>query len=286
MYIPRKILERRLQELLIEDLGEGDITTGYLVPPGAKAHAAIVAREDGITAGLREAVILFESLGLEAKALKGDGSAIKKGEELIEIRGDASAILTGERTALNLLGRMSGIATETHGILTALRRAGHRVRVAGTRKTAPGLRYFDKRGVELGGGDTHRLHLDDMILIKDNHIAVVRSLEEAINRVKAKASFSKKIEVEVGSREDALKAAGLKVDAILLDNMAVKEVKETLSELERMGLRRKVLVEVSGGIDRRNITEYAAAGPDVISLSHITYSPRALDVALEIKEVL
>jgi nicotinate-nucleotide pyrophosphorylase (carboxylating) len=271
---------------LIEDLGEGDITTGYLVPLETKAHAAIVAREDGIVAGLKEAVILFETLGLETKALKGDGSAVKRDEELLEIRGDASAILTAERTALNLLGRMSGIATETHQILTALRRTGYKVRVACTRKTAPGLRYFDKRAVELGGGDTHRLHLDDMILIKDNHITVAGSIEEAISRAKAKASFSKKIEVEVGSCEDALKAAGLEVDAILLDNMAVEEVSETLAELERAGLRRRILVEVSGGIGRENIIEYAAAGPDVISLGYITTSPHALDVALEIKEVI
>jgi len=286
MYIPRRILEKRLQELLIEDLGEGDITTGCLVPLETKAHAAIVAREDGIAAGLKEVVILFETLGLEAKALKGDGSAVKRDEELLEIRGDASAILTAERTALNLLGRMSGIATETQQILTALRRAGYKVRVACTRKTAPGLRYFDKRAVELGGGDTHRLHLDDMILIKDNHITVAGSLEEAISRAKAKASFSKKIEVEVGSCEEALKAASLEVDAILLDNMTVEEVRETLAELERAGLRRRTLVEVSGGIDRENIIEYAAVGPDVISLGYITTSPRALDVALEIKEVI
>lgn len=285
MYIPRRILEKRLQELLIEDLGEGDITTGCLVPIETKARAAIVAREDGIAAGLREAVIFFETLGLEAKALKGDGAVVKRDEELLEIRGDASVILTAERTALNLLGRMSGIATETHQILTSLRRAGYKVRVACTRKTAPGLRYFDKRAVELGGGDTHRLHLDDMILIKNNHITVAGSLEEAISRAKAKASFSKKIEVEVGSCEDALKAAGLEVDAILLDNMTVEEVRETLAELERAGLRRRTLVEVSGGIDRETIIEYAAVGPDVISLGYITTSPRALDVALEIKEV-
>lgn len=285
MYIPRRILEKRLQGLLIEDLGEGDITTGCLVPLETKARAAIVAREDGIAAGLREAVILFETLGLEAKALKGDGAVVKRDEELLEIRGDASAILTAERTALNLLGRMSGIATETHQILTALRRAGYKVRVACTRKTAPGLRYFDKRAVELGGGDTHRLHLDDMILIKDNHITVAGSLEEAISRAKAKASFSKKIEVEVGSCEEALKAAGLEVDAILLDNMTVEEVRETLAELERAGLRMRTLVEVSGGIGRENIIEYAAVGPDIVSLGYITTSPRALDVALEIKEV-
>jgi len=283
VYVPKRVLERKLQDLLREDLGEGDITTGSLVPPEMKASATIVARENGVVAGLRETAILFESLNLKVKALKADGSAVKRGEELITVQGEASAILSAERTALNLLGRMSGIATETRKTLTAIREAGHSARVACTRKTAPGLRYFDKRAVEVGGGDTHRLHLDDMILIKDNHIAVVGSLKEAVNRAKAEASFSKKIEVEARSREEALEAASLKVDAVLLDNMSSREVKKTLLELERRGLRGSVLVEVSGGIDMENIKEYAAAKPDVISLGYLTDSPRALDVALEVK---
>ena len=278
-------LEKKIREFISEDLGFGDITTDSIIDDDVWVTATIVCKEDAVISGLKEAVKIFELLGCIAKPLIKEGSQVKAGTRLIYVEGSGRAVLKGERTALNLLMRMSGIATATWRALSKARRVNSKVRIACTRKTAPGLRYFDKKAVRVGGGDTHRFRLDDCILIKDNHIRIVGSVRKAIEEAKRKTSFTKKIEVEVENLEDALEAAMSGADIIMLDNMRSDEISKFLIELERRELRDKVIIEASGGINEKNIEEYAKIGVDVISIGAITHSVKAIDMSLEIEDV-
>jgi len=186
---------------------------------------------------------------------------------------------------LNLFSRMSGIATTTNRLVEKIRRASYETRVACTRKTAPGLSYFDKKAVIAGGGDAHRWGLDDMGLIKDNHTAIAGGVKEAVKRVRKRVSFSKKIEVEVIDANEAVEAAQAGVDIIMLDNFTPKQAKQAINLLQKKGFRDKVLVEASGGITERNILEYAESGVDIVSLGEITQNAKALDMSLEIASV-
>jgi len=285
MSLPKRILEEKLRRFVEEDIGHGDITTILTIPRGVAAEAEVVAKEKGIIAGVEEALILAENFGLKATPSVKDGSKIDNKATVMQIQGDAQTILSLERTLLNLLSRMSGIATATYRLREKIRRKGYQTRVAATRKTAPGLSYFDKRAVMIGGGDPHRWGLDDMILIKDNHIALVGSIKDAVKKVREKASFSKKVEVEATSVTDALEAAKAGVDIIMLDNFTPAQAKDAVDLLKKNQLRDKVLVEASGGITEHNILKYAATGVDIISLGEITQSPKALDISLEITNV-
>jgi nicotinate-nucleotide pyrophosphorylase (carboxylating) len=282
MFVPRKIVEDRLKQILAEDIGQGDVTAGAIIPSGLTVKAIVVAKEAGIIAGIEESVILSECLGLTVKPQVADGEEIKSKQVLMKISGDAQTILCVERTLLNLLSRMSGIATTTRSLTQKLKQADSKARIAATRKSAPGLLYFDKKAVIIGNGDPHRLHLDDMVLIKDNHIAIVGSAEEAVKKAKASVSFSKKIEVEVTKATDAVKVAEAGADIIMLDNFSPKQVKEAVDLLKRAGFFGKVLLEVSGGINSENLLEYAASQVDIISLGELTHSVKALDISLEI----
>lgn len=284
MELPKALLREKLLEFLREDIGMGDITAGAIAPPGLTARAKIITKEPCIVAGLSEIETLFEMLNIETVKSVNDGEEAAPGTVIAEITGEGRTILTAERTALNILTRMSGIATATKSLLRKARKHKRDIRVAATRKTAPGLRYFDKSAVEIAGGDTHRFRLDDAVLIKENHIAIARGMDEAIRRARQATSFTKKIEIEVNKPQDALKAAQLGVDIIMLDNVTAEKVRETMEILEKKGLRDKVLIEVSGGVTEENITEYAEAGPDIISLGTLTHSPKAIDMSLEIIE--
>jgi nicotinate-nucleotide pyrophosphorylase (carboxylating) len=281
MFIPRRIVEERLREFLAEDVGAGDVTASAIIPPKCDVHAEVIAKADGIIAGLEEATILAESMGLKVDAKVADGDKVKNKQVLMALQGDGRSVLSVERTLLNLLSRMSGIATKTHSLSEQLKKTKVKSRVAATRKSAPGLLYFDKKAVAIGGGDPHRLHLDDMILIKDNHLAIVGSIEEAVKKAKANASFSKKIEVEVTSLQDSLKAAEAGADIIMLDNFSPKQAKEAGEKLRKAGYN-TVLLEVSGGITADNLLEYASAQVDIISMGELTHSVKALDISLEI----
>jgi nicotinate-nucleotide pyrophosphorylase (carboxylating) len=285
MFLPRKILEKKLQKMLAEDLGEGDVTTSLTVPTKVSAEAVVKCNESGVVAGIEEAVTLLESLGLKAETALRDGDNIRPSQVIITVGGDAKTILSAERTILNLLSRMSGIATATRRLVKKIQRAKLKTMIACTRKTAPGLLYFDKKAVFAGGGDTHRLHLDDMILIKDNHIRVAGNLRKALGNAKKRASFSKKIEVEVTSVADALEAAKAGADIIMLDNFLPKQVEEVVKLLKRDGYFGKVLLEASGGITSKNVLNYASKRVDVVSLGEITENARALDMNLEITRV-
>lgn len=285
MFMPRKILEEKLKQLLAEDVGQGDVTTAAVVPTGLTVEAAVVAKEEGIVAGIEEITILAESLGLSVKTEVSDGAKLANGQVIMNLSGDAQTILSAERTMLNLVSRMSGIATTTRGLAEKLRKANSTAKIAATRKTAPGLLYFDKKAVLIGGGDPHRLHLDDMVLVKDNHVAIAGSVENAVKRAKQNASFSKKIEAEVTSDTDALKAAEAGADIIMLDNFSPKQIREAVKALKKAGFFGKVLLEVSGGITAENLMEYASAQVNIISMGALTHSAKALDISLEITKI-
>lgn len=282
MFLPRKILEGKLRNMLAEDLGQGDITTALVIPANSTAEAEVIAKESGVIAGMEEAKILLESLGFKVENLVSDGEKVKAKSILMRISGDTRTMLSVERTLLNIISRMSGIATTTRKLIEKIRKARLKTKVACTRKVAPGLLYFDKKAVSIGGGDTHRLHLDDMILIKDNHIAVVGSIEKAVKTVRKNASFSKKIEVEATKVKDVLTAAKAGADIIMLDNFSTKQIEKAVKLLRKERLYGKVLLEASGGITAENIIAYALTGVDVVSLGEITDSAKALDISLEI----
>jgi nicotinate-nucleotide pyrophosphorylase (carboxylating) len=285
MFLPRKILEKKLLDILAEDIGQGDITTALTIPAESTSEAQIVAKEAGIAAGIEEAKVLLESLGLKVETLASDGEKINPKQTLMKIRGNTRTILSTERTILNIVSRMSGIATTTRRLVEKLQKAKLGTKIACTRKTAPGLLYLDKKAVLVGGGDTHRLHLDDMVLIKDNHIAVAGSIEVAVKRAKEVGSFTKKIEVEVSSAEDALAAAKAGADIIMLDNFSPKQVEKAVSRLEEAAFSGKVLIEASGGITAENILEFASKQVDIVSLGELTHSAKTLDLSLEITKI-
>ena len=285
MFLPRKILEKKLLDMLAEDIGQGDITTALTIPAENMSEAQVVAKEAGVAAGIEEAKVLLESLGLKVETLASDGEKIKPKQTLMKIRGNTRTILSTERTILNIVSRMSGIATTTRKLVEKLQKAKLGTKIACTRKTAPGLLYLDKKAVLVGGGDTHRLHLDDMVLIKDNHIAVAGSIEVAVKRAKEVGSFTKKIEVEVSSVEDALAAAKAGADIIMLDNFSPKQVEKAVSRLEEAAFSGKVLIEASGGITAENILEFASKQVDIVSLGELTHSAKTLDLSLEISKI-
>jgi nicotinate-nucleotide pyrophosphorylase (carboxylating) len=274
--------KKKIKEMLAEDLGSGDVTSEAIVLSDIEAKAEIVAKQVGVLAGVNEAAAAFNENGVRSKALKSDGQSIKPDDVVMRLEGPARGILAAERVALNLLMRMSGIATATRKMLDQAKKANPNVKVAATRKTAPLLTLLDKRAVQVAGGEPHRYGLDDFILIKDNHIKLVGSVTEAVRRARG-ARISKKIEIEVNNPKDALEAAKAGADVVMLDNMKPADVKQALKTLERAGLRDKSIVEASGGIDPSNVKQYAAAGADVISSSYMTMRAPALDMSLEIK---
>lgn len=277
--------EEKLREFLSEDMGFGDITSTALIDEGRRARAKLFFKEDGVTAGLKEAAAIFEYLGCTVELLADDGEKAPSGKILMEIEGPARALLAGERTALNVVGRMAGIATVVAEAVAKAKQINPGVRVAATRKTAPGLRELDKRAVELGGGDTHRFRLDDCVLIKDNHLNFGLTIGEAVERARRRVSFTKKVEVEVRTLKDAIQAAEAGADIVMFDNMAPEDIRKCLSALGDRGLREGRLFEASGGITLENIEEYAASGVDIVSMGCLTHSVRSLNVKLEIEPV-
>jgi len=279
----RSIVESAIRSFLAEDLGYGDITTNVLVDSERKGEGRVVCRENAVIAGIEEAVILLELVGCQGTAKTRDGGRVKAGTMILSARGPARALLGVERTLLNLLSHMSGVATSTADLVSiANKESRDKIRIACTRKTLPGLRYFEKRAVELGGGDTHRLRLDDAVLIKDNHLELAGSVGACVRKAKERVSFTRKVEVEVTNPDQAVEAAEAGADIVLLDNMTPKEVASSVSLLMSRGLRDRVLVETSGGIRRENLPSYARTGVDVISVGAITHSAPAVDVSLEI----
>lgn len=267
--------KNELKRFLKEDLGRGDITSQLL--PNRIISARIITRESGLVAGTKFVRELFSIKGCNVRIKKRDGSKILPNDTILEIRGPARSILSVERTALNLLSRMSGIATQTNLLVKETR--GTRAKIYATRKTAPGLRFFDKEAVAIGGGKRHRMALDEMIMIKDNHLAVADSFEKIIQDAKNRG---KKFEVEVENLKDAIIAAKSGASIVMLDNFTPKMIIETIRELKKLNLRNKVKLEASGGITIKNVRKYAQTGVDIISVGSITNSIKAIDFSLEV----
>jgi nicotinate-nucleotide pyrophosphorylase (carboxylating) len=266
--------KKQLLQFLVEDIGKGDITSKLL--PKKKISVKIISRENAIIAGASYAKEIFKIKGCNARILRKDGSRIKPNQTIMIITGDAGNILTCERTALNLLTRMSGIATQTNELV---KKIPNKTKLYATRKTAPGLRYFDKEAVEIGGGKKHRLRLDEMVMIKDNHIAVGDSLLSLIKKAKRKY---KKFEVEVENTSDAVLAAKEGATIIMLDNFTPAQIKKTILVLKNKKMRNKVMLEASGGINSKNISKYGQTGVDIISVGSITNSVKGIDMSLEV----
>jgi len=268
-----------LLRFIREDAPWGDVTSETVVPD-VTCRAIVRAKSQGVVAGLSEARRLFEHFGVTVRERSADGRAVAPGTVLLDLDGPARAILLVERTALNIIGRMSGIATRTREAVEAVRAVSPDVRVAATRKTAPGLRALDKKAVILGGGDPHRYTLSDMVLIKDNHLALT-PLAEAIRRAKEESLY-RVVEVEVETVEDAVTAAGAGADIVLLDNMTPDTVREAVRALAGRGLRDRLTLEVSGGVGEDTLVGYAATGVDIISMGALTHTVRNFDVSLDI----
>ena len=266
--------KKQLSQFLAEDIGKGDITSQLLSKK--KITVRIISRENAVVAGTKYAKEIFAIKGCKAKIISKDGTKIKPNQKIIEITGNADKILTCERTALNILTRMSGIATQTNELVKKIPK---KTKLYATRKTAPGLRYFDKEAVKIGGGEKHRLRLDEMVMIKDNHIAVEQSLLSLINKTKKKY---RKFEVEVENTDDAVLAAEKGATIIMLDNFSPIQIIKTVKVLKNKKLRNKVLLEASGGINSKNISKYGKTGVDIISIGSITNSVKGIDFSLEV----
>jgi nicotinate-nucleotide pyrophosphorylase (carboxylating) len=259
---------------LSEDIGSGDVTTNSIVPSEANATARIIAKQDGVVSGLAicRAVFLLLSSNMCFHSTLSDGTHVVQGQTLLELTGPARAILTGERTALNFLGRMSGIATLTREFVDAI--AGSSASILDTRKTAPGLRAFDKLAVEHGGGKNHRFGLYDMVLIKNNHIDYAGSVSSAVELARARAQ-NLEVEIEARTIEEMQEALTLGVDRILLDNMTLDEMRRAVA-LCAGGAK----LEASGNVNVNNVRAIADTGVDFISVGALTHSARAFDVSL------
>jgi nicotinate-nucleotide pyrophosphorylase (carboxylating) len=274
---PELVAESLVRAALLEDIGHGgDLTTDAIVDAKQRATARIVARHSGIVAGLPFGLIAFRLLDdrVEVETRVGEGERVEPGGIVAEISALARTILTGERTALNLLGRLSGIATATRTLVDLV--AGTHAKIADTRKTTPGLRALERYAVACGGGRNHRFGLDDAVLIKDNHLVLAGSVRAAIDGTRARVGHTIKIEVEVENFDQLREALTQPIDAVLLDNMTP----EQLAEAVRI-VNGRVVTEASGGVTAQNVAEIAATGVDVISVGWITHSAPALDFSLE-----
>jgi nicotinate-nucleotide pyrophosphorylase (carboxylating) len=268
--------EEIVRRALREDLGRaGDITTDSTVTLDARASARIVARREGCLAGIEIAALAFSLLDFEVQIdLKAcDGDEVGSGDILAVLEGSARSLLQAERTALNFLGHLSGIASATRSIVKQIEGT---TKVLCTRKTTPGLGALEKYAVRAGGGFNHRFGLDDAVLIKENHLAIVGSISEAVHRARQRVGHMVKIEVEVENLDQLREALSQEVDAVLLDNMSIEMIREAV---EIVGGR--VLVEVSGGVTAENALELAEAGADLLSVGWLTHSAPSLDVALD-----
>lgn len=268
-----------LLNFLREDTPFGDITSETIIPD-ITCRAVITTEQPAVVAGLTEAAMLFRHYGIFVETPVPDGSAVTTGDEVLLLEGDARTILMIERTALNIIGRMSGIATLTRHYVDLVQTIRPACRIAATRKTCPGLRELDKKAVLVGGGDPHRWSLSDGVLIKDNHLSLV-SLPDAIARAKAFSSYHI-IEAEVTSAGDAVLAANAGAGIIMLDNMSPYQVKDTIRLLKKERIRDRITVEVSGGIDEDTLLNYASEEIDAISIGALTHSVKNISVHLDV----
>jgi len=275
----RILIEPIVRAALLEDLGRaGDITSDAVVPAEARVEAVMAARQQGVVAGLEAGLLAFELLDpdLRIERVCPDGSRVERGQTVARISGRARPVLAAERTALNLVSRLSGVATATRSLVDAI--AGHKAKIVCTRKTTPGLRILEKEAVRLGGGANHRFGLDDAILIKDNHVALAGGVAAALQRAREHAGHLVKIELEVDTLDQLAEALDYGLDAVLLDNMDPPTLRSAVAMVAG-----RAVTEASGRITRETVPEIAAAGVDLISSGWITHSAPILDLGLDIE---
>ena len=278
MYLFGQMLDKIILNALDEDVGTGDITTESTIPEDRVAHGLYKAKESGVLCGVGVAKRVFELIdpSIEFTAFKKDGDRIEKGEIIAEVHGKATGVLTGERVGLNLMQRMSGIATRTAEAVKQVE--GTNAKICDTRKTTPGLRVIEKYAVKVGGGTNHRFNLADGILIKDNHIVAAGSITAAVRAARANAPHTLKIEVEVETFDELDEALAAGADIIMLDNMSCEDMKKAVGIVNG-----RALTEASGNMGDRDLKEVASCGVDLISIGALTHSVRALDISLKFK---
>ena len=275
--LPRVMIEAQVRAALLEDLGRaGDITTDAIIPPDEQAETVLAARKPGVVAGLDLALLAFELIdpAIKAAVAKPDGSRLEKGETIATIHGPVRGILTAERVALNYLCHLSGIASATAAVVESIR--GTKAHVVCTRKTLPGLRTVQKYAIRVGGGFNHRFGLDDAVLIKDNHIAAAGSIKAAVERARAAIGHLVKIELEVDALAQLEEGLAVGVDAVLLDNMNLDEMRRAVGIVKG-----RAITEASGGITPQTAPAIAATGIDLLSSGWLTHSSQALDIGLD-----
>lgn len=273
------IIDKKLLEFIDEDSHGFDLS-GHLIP-NKIVTAKLKAKDNGILAGIMIFQRLFALLDVECTLFFEDGSKIKNNDIIAEIKGMADQILIGERIGLNLLSRMSGIASLATKYINEIKRVNSKTRIAATRKTLPGLRLFDKLAVITAGADTHRFSLQDCIMLKDNHLSLFDSIETAVTNSRKNASFSHKIEVECSTIEMAESAIAAGADIIMLDNFNIETAKNAIKKLKEKHIDKKFSIEISGNITLENIADYANIGADIISTGAITHSVEAIDFSLK-----
>lgn len=275
--LPAIMFEPLVRAALLEDLGRaGDLTTNAIVPPDHLETMVLATRQPGIVAGLDLAALAFRLIdpAIRINVERPDGSAVQAGDVIATVSGPGRGLLTAERTALNFLSHLSGVATATGSVVEAVR--GHQARIVCTRKTTPGLRALEKYAVRAGGGSNHRFGLDDAVLIKDNHIAIAKGIRPAIERVRASVGHLVKVEVEVDTLDQLEQALDLGVDAVLLDNMSPEQLGKAVAMVDR-----RAITEASGRITPTTALAIAATGVDLISIGWLTHSAPVLDIGLD-----
>ncbi|UCG00388.1 MAG: carboxylating nicotinate-nucleotide diphosphorylase [Candidatus Heimdallarchaeota archaeon] len=285
-YMPPKLLETKLLQFLEEDINYGDLSSDLV--PNVPIHANIVSKQEGVICGLNFAEILLKSLNVEVSSLFSDGDTIRTGDIILQLRGLSRVILASERTILNILMRLSGIATQTRRLVAKIKQAGQKTVIASTRKTTPGFRYFEKYAVIIGGGDPHRWNLSDTVLIKENHLRLLG--EEAIsiilNQSLNKTSFTKKVEIEVENLSELRMALKASPDIIMLDDFSTEDIHLAIDIIKQTSDQVRPLIEVSGGINDQNIDAFLIPGVDIISMGMLTHSTLAIDFSLRIMNIL
>lgn len=276
--IDQKYLLHIIEDALREDVNTGDITTISTVPEETQITGRFLAKGEGVLCGaaVAGAVFAYVDADITLDFYFKDGDWIKRGDVIADIRGSAASILTGERTALNLMQHMSGIATRTRATVELVK--DYDVHILDTRKTTPGLRVLEKHAVRVGGGYNHRFSLADGILIKDNHIQAAKGITNAVNAARSRAPFTLKIEVETETLEQVQEALDVKADIIMLDNMTTEQMKEAVALIHH-----RAVVEASGNMAQRDIREVAAVGVDCISIGDLTNNVQPLDISLKLK---
>ncbi|NPD88137.1 MAG: carboxylating nicotinate-nucleotide diphosphorylase [Asgard group archaeon] len=277
--IPQLLLDEDIKNWLSEDISYWDITTALL--PQKNVKGKIYSKQEGVIAGTLIAKRIFELMGAEYEITVGDGQHVSKKTQIASVKGNIHSLLQAERLALNLLGRMSGIATQTAIMLEKAQSVNSTIRICATRKIVPGLSKYDKFAVTVGGGDTHRFNLSDMILLKENHLRMFESITKAIEKAKERTSFSKKIEVEVQNEEEALEAVKAGADIVMLDNFTPDQAKIIIPKIREVNSN--ISIELSGNINLNNLDMYSLEGVDLISSGSLTHSVKNFDLTMLIE---